>query len=155
MYAIIQSWMLQPSVTTPGLVEDDLARRGAGVELDLEGFRRREGVDVVQDRVVVGEGDLGPYLQDRQEGDELALALFDRDRAARAGIHRTRRRHGVDRGVRDRRAGGIAHLYLERGGLRMARAQRDCEERESGHRWVPAGDCADGSIVGFTDCNAG
>ena len=96
MKALIWSWMLQPSATTPGLVEMDRARLVLGEQLQLEPLRRREGIDVVLGRIEVREGDVRADRNDRQERMELQVLLRD-DVAAAARAGRARRAGGIER----------------------------------------------------------
>jgi hypothetical protein len=149
--------MLQPSVITPWLVEDDLGRRLAAVELDLERLRRRERVDVMEDGIAIRERDRRPGLDHAHVRHELAVDLLDHVHAAGPRVAGARGGLGIDHGVGDRVAGGVAHLRVDRRAICGAGRDRCGGEeeggRQSGHRKQALGDCVDGPLGESHDCS--
>jgi hypothetical protein len=124
--------MLQPSGTTPALVEPHRSVLLAGKELQLEALGRREGINVVAEGVVIGKGDGRPDRNDEHERMELGVLLSDLVDAGRRSQRRgPPARIEADHGVGDRRAVGLADGddELGGGGRHAGDEQKQGEER--------------------------
>ena len=140
MKALIWSWMLQPSATTPGLVEMDRPRLVLGEQLQLELFRRREGIDVVLGRIEVREGNVRADRNDGQERMELEVLL--RDHEAAAGARGPRRGAGGierDDGVAHRMSRRVDHAHGQAAPRQAATLRRRGPARKECLRNIASG----------------
>ena len=113
-----------------GPIEQHRRSRSARIELDLEGLDRREGIDMVAHRVLVGKVHLRAGLHHQHAGLEIALALHHL--GARAGRGGADRPPDLDRHhcAGQRPAAGVGDADRQRCGLSCARHQAGQKHRQ-------------------------